>query len=500
MSDANKWTRELLLKGNPRGGYTLAGAPKLPNVITILANHPAWRGVIAWDDFALRMIFAKTPNYHANDRASVDIRPGDRVTDDDYTRIASWFARTDIEIDPDTGSESNLSVGTSTIEQAAIVVAKKNPIHPPRNYLDALKWDGKPRLSRWLSEYLGTPDNDYTRSVGAWWLISAVARIFKPGCQADHVLTLEGPQGEGKSTALRTLATPWFTDEIADLSTKDALMQMHGVWIVEFAEFDTLSRAEAARSKAFITARIDRFRLPYSSTVEEFPRSSVCAATVNGSAYLKDDTGNRRFWPVACTQEHPIAQAQIERDRDQLLAEAVHQFKAGAPWWPHDPSLRDFLGSEQRDRMAEDDWETPIAHWLLATFGWGKKPCSKCNACKTDVGLCVELEDCRYYFERVSLERPDPARKFKPCGQCLGCLEADGVTTFEVLNGALKIEPSKIDRSAQTRAGSCLLRFGFFKHRAAREGRRLWVYIAPPRTVHLPRSSTGPPECAQAAQ
>ncbi len=488
-----RWQHELLLKGTDRNGFTLTGTPKLPNAITILANHPAWRDVIAWDEFALRMIFAKVPPYHDHDKPRSPIRPGDRITDDDYTRISSWLARTEIEVDPETGSKSSLTVGPSTIEQAAIVVAKRNPLHPPRAYLRSLKWDGTPRVRTWLAEYLGTPRNDYTQSVGTWWLISAIARIFVPGCQADHVLTLEGPQGEGKSTALRTIAQPWFTDEVADLSSKDALMQMHGVWIVEFAEFDTLSRAEAARSKAFITARIDRFRLPYSSTVEEFPRSSVCAATVNGSAYLKDDTGNRRFWPVACANEHPIALARLERDRDQLLAEAVELYQAGAPWWPSDPSLRDFLSAEQRDRMQDDDWETPIAEWLHGVFGWGERACGNCGQCILK-HTCIKLRDrCRHVHERYLIEdQPSRPKPFKPCGKCIGCLEEYGVTTFNVLSGALGIEPAKIDRSAQTRAGSCLLRFGFSKQRTTtHDGRRAWTYRAP---AFGETHATGPPQ------
>jgi putative DNA primase/helicase len=372
-----------------------------------------------------------------------------------------------MEIDQQTGSMSNMPIGTATVEEAVIVVAKRNPVHPVRAYLSSLKWDGKKRVENWLAHYLGTVDTTYTRSIGRWWLISAIARIFEPGCQADHVLTLEGGQGEGKSTALRTLGAPWFTDEVADLSSKDALMQMHGVWIVEFAEFDTLSRSEATRSKAFITARIDRFRLPYSKTVEEFPRSCVCAATVNGSAYLKDDTGNRRFWPVAVANEHPIALDELAIDRDQILAEAVSLYQGKASWWPSDPSLRDLLGTQQRERLIDDDWEQPIVAYLRERLS------------RTDCTYAARLRS----FEFV----PDSLR---PCGSCSWCLKQYGITTYDILRGALELDKQRIDRSAQTRAGSCLLRLGYTKSRVSDGDRRLWVYLPPPPDDI---SGTGPP-------
>ena len=107
-------------------------------------------------------------------------------------------------------------------------MAAERRVHPVRQYLDGLKWDGTPRLNRWLSTYLGVNESSYSYAVGSRWMVSAVARIYRPGVKADCCLILEGPQGIKKSTALRTLAGEYFTDELANLGSKDASMQIRG--------------------------------------------------------------------------------------------------------------------------------------------------------------------------------------------------------------------------------------------------------------------------------
>ena len=142
------------------------------------------------------------------------------------------------------------------------------------------------------------------RAIGPRYLISAVARIYKPGCQVDHMLVLEGPQGKQKSTALRTLAVrdAWFTDRLSHVASKDAVLEMAGVIIVETAEMDTLFRASSSATKSFLTRRDDRFRPPYGKHPIRLKRQCVFAGSINPPAngYLKDPTGARRFWPVTC--------------------------------------------------------------------------------------------------------------------------------------------------------------------------------------------------------
>lgn len=163
---------------------------------------------------------------------------------------------------PYTNKENDL-VDVHTAAQAAQTVAKDRSFHPIRSYLESRRWDGIERLDCWLSAYLGVADTAYARAVGARWLISVIARIYRPGVKADCCLILEGPQGTRKSTALKTLAGPYFTDELADLGSKDSALQTRGVWIIELSELDTLSRSEVSRIKAFMSRTTDRFRPPY---------------------------------------------------------------------------------------------------------------------------------------------------------------------------------------------------------------------------------------------
>jgi predicted P-loop ATPase len=188
-------------------------------------------------------------------------------------------------------------VSVEVAGQAVQTAARDHHFHPVKAYLQGLRWDGVERLERWLSTYVGADDTDYARADGSRWLISAVARIFRPGAKAD-CLILEGPQGIRKSTALRTIAGEYFTDGLADLGSKDAAMQTRGVWIIELSELD--SHAEGAGIKAFMSRTTDRFRPPYGMRLVESPRQCIFAGTVNHGTYLRDETGGRRFRPVVC--------------------------------------------------------------------------------------------------------------------------------------------------------------------------------------------------------
>ena len=230
-----------------------------------------------------------------------------------------------------------------------------------REYLDSWKWDGTPRLDHWLVKYLGCPDNDYTGAVGSRWLISAVARVMQPGCKADCVLILEGPQGSYKSTALKILGSKWFTDELPSIGTKDSAMQTFGVWIIELAELESLTQAAVSKIKSFISRTTDRSRPPYGRRLIESPRQCVFAGSVNHSTYLRDETGGRRFWPVEVGQ---IQIDQLSADRDQLLAEAYVRYREGAPWWLDTPDLIQAAEQEQAARFIGDPWDSRIASWL----------------------------------------------------------------------------------------------------------------------------------------
>jgi predicted P-loop ATPase len=240
-------------------------------------------------------------------------------------------------------------------------VARENSYHPVRDFLNSLAWDGQDRLSRWLIDYLGAEDTEYVRAVGRAWLISAVARAMKPGCKADYMLVLEGPQGKGKSTALHVLAGPWFSDSLPrDVGHKDAKDHLRGSWIIEMGELASIKRSEVEELKTFLAACADRFRPAYARYEVEWPRQCVFAGTTNEARYLKDPTGNRRHWPVLCGD---IDLEGLRSARNKLLAEAVVAYRQGERWWLDEET--EAVARDVQDARREDDpWVTAISDYL----------------------------------------------------------------------------------------------------------------------------------------
>ena len=371
----------------------------LANVILILREAPEWKGVLGYDEFNARVVIKGRPPF--------EDEPSDTLwTDHHESQVRVWFLR------------KGISPSAGDVGRAVQAAARHKPFHPVRGYFDSLVWDGVPRLESWLPTYFHVEDSEYVRAIGPRYLISAVARIFKPGCKVDHVLVLEGPQGKQKSEALRTLAIndDWFTDRLSHIGSKDAVLETIGVLLVEIAEMDALTKATSSAIKAFLTRRRDRFRPPYGKHTINLPRQCVFAATINPTVggYLKDPTGARRFWPVAC--RGMIDRDGLEKVRDQLWAEAVHRFKTGAPWWLETPELEVLATAEQTARFVIDAWDGPIHEWL---------------GDRIDVGL------------------------------------------FEVLEHALGLAPERWTQSAQKRVIAILTRMGFTKCRPRTpEGRK----------------------------
>jgi predicted P-loop ATPase len=319
------------------------GAPKplLANAITALRMAPEWAGVLAYNEFSMGTVALKPAPW-----------PGAQVgrewTDHEDRLAANWL------------QHAGICVQVEVAGAAVQTVAKDQSFHPVRAYLEALRWDGTKRLDTWLSLYLGADTTAYTAAVGARWLVSGVARIFQPGAKVDTSLILEGLQGSKKSTGLATMAGKYFTDEIAELGSKDASLQTRGVWIIELAELDSMTRGEVSKIKAFMSRSTDRFRPPYGKRLIESPRQCIFAGSVNHATYLRDETGGRRFWPVACTT---IRIDELARDRDQLWAEAVVRYRAGSPWWLDSAELNRAAEMEQSARYDGDPWDSLIARW-----------------------------------------------------------------------------------------------------------------------------------------
>lgn len=342
-------------------------APHPLNLVTILTHDERWKGVLAWDEMRLDVRKLKPAPWPRV------VEPGlkfqDQWSDTDTTRLCAWFQ-----------GAYRMAVGQESAYRALVVAAERNPVHPVRDYLDALKFvplADESRIETWAIRYLGAPDTPYVRRVSSWFLISAVARAYEPGCKVDTMLILEGLQGLRKSSAIHGLFGPqWSSDTPPDLNSKDRFEAVRGLWMLEFAELDSLGRADAARAKAFASSPRDRYRRPYGRGDTEAPRSCVFVGTVNvaGRGYLQDETGNRRFWPIPCRpcgSGLPLGQvdkAGLEAARDAIWAEAREAYGPGrvehARWWPETPEDHALCSGEQAERVARDVWEETIGPWL----------------------------------------------------------------------------------------------------------------------------------------
>jgi predicted P-loop ATPase len=349
------WTDELII--DPYGGII----PCLANMIVILHKSPQWRGALAYDEFAARVVMRKAAPWDHVKGKIADTPWTDHY--DTLTRV--WFQGQWPMAEVSFG-KPGLKVAAGDVGRAVQAAARHNTFHPVREVMEALTWDGVPRLESYLIDYFRAGDTPYTRAIGARWLISGVARIFDPGCKADYMPIFEGPQGKQKSEALRVLAIrdPWFTDRLSHLQSKDAALETAGVFIIEIAELDALFRATSSAAKAYITRRDDRFRPPYGKHPISKLRQCIFAGTINPpvGGYFKDPTGARRFWPVFC--HGTIDPDGLKQVRDQLWAEAVRRYKAGEKWWLETPELEALAEAEQGLRFIVDPWAEIIRKWF----------------------------------------------------------------------------------------------------------------------------------------
>ncbi len=317
------------------------------NTALLLQYDHEWAGVLGYDERAEEPMFVGPPPFRDAPTTRVP-RP---LVDADAVRAAQWLEE-----------RHGVTVSLPQVHAVMDAVAVTAPFDRVREYLDCRAWDGVPRLDSWLSHFLGVGASEYASAVGRKWLISAVARTYRPGSKADHVLVLEGPQGIGKSTALRVLAGEEnFGDDIPALGSKDAQQYLGGKWVVELSEMDAASKAEAATLKRFLTTTEDRYRPPYGRRTVVHARRCVFAGSVNLEEYLRDSTGGRRFWPVTC---HRVDIAGLAAARDQLWAEAVAAFRAGESWYLDDPELAREAAAQQAQRLEADPWEDAIGAFL----------------------------------------------------------------------------------------------------------------------------------------
>ena len=247
----------------------------LANALFALEQAPEWSGVLAFDEFSGVILAVDPPPWCSGQNTKWKPR---LWTDTDDARTTEWL------------HHQGICVSQQVAASAVLTVAQTASFHPLKDYLEGLKWDGKKRLDSFASAYLGADDTPYHAATGTILCLSAVARVFRPGCKADTMTILEGGQGTFKSSALEAMFHPWFSDDIADLGSKDAAMQARAAWCIEVAELASMAKSEVEKVKAFVSRRVDRYRPSYGRNVVEQLRTCIFAGTTNSSVYLRDET------------------------------------------------------------------------------------------------------------------------------------------------------------------------------------------------------------------
>jgi predicted P-loop ATPase len=383
--------------------------PNLANALLALREDARLMDLLAYDEMQRATILLRpVPSLNLDTAIEEMPRP---VQDTDVTAIQELMQLAGL-----------CRVSKDVIHQAVDLRAKERAFHPVRDYLGNLKWDDTPRLDTWLTKYLGVQDSEYVQKIGKMFLLATVARIYEPGCKADYMLILEGPQGARKSTACAVIGGEWFSDNLPDIRSagKDVAQHLNGKWLIEVAEMSALDKAEAAALKAFITRTTERYRPSFGRKEVIEPRQCVFIGTTNKSAYLRDETGGRRFWPVLVGI---IKTEALQADRDQLFAEAVNRYRAGDKWWPDAAFEIEYIRPQQDARYEVDAWEESISTFL--------------------------------------------ERHIQPDGK-------KRTTITEVARSALHLDTPKLGTSEQRRIGNALDRLGWQRGKRSEDG-RWWV-------------------------
>ncbi|MEP2681237.1 MAG: VapE domain-containing protein [Sulfitobacter sp.] len=256
------------------------------------------------------------------------------------------------------------TVAKELVTSAVRSVALARAYHPVRDWMTCQNDDGRGLLDSWLVRYFGADDSTYTRAVGRMFAIQMVARVMEPGCKADYMPVLHGAQGLGKSTTCRALAGGYFSDSMPPVrgDAIRAMDHLRGLWLVEVAEMASMREAAQEELKSFLSRQVDRFRASYGRVDEAYARQCVFIGTTNKDSFLRDETGGRRFWPIACNR--PCDPEGLARDRGQLFAEALAAYRAGEQWWPEREFEREHLAPMQEAAFGADPWEEEIREYL----------------------------------------------------------------------------------------------------------------------------------------
>lgn len=411
--DASNWTSKL--KFTDKGGI----ASTIENVVIILNGDPELVGCVGYNELK-NLIVARRP-LPWRDTA------GDNLwTDSDDSALRYYLER-----------HYGLSA-RDKIFDGLNVVAESNRFHPVRDYLDSLEWDEEPRLERLLVDYLGAEDTAYTRTVTRKAFVAAVARIYNPGCKFDNMLTLRGKQGIGKSSLFKRMGGAWYSDSFSTVQGKEACEQVQGVWLVEVGELAGMKKAEVESIKLFISKTSDRFRPAYGRRTQEFARQCIFVGTTNESQFLRDTTGNRRFW-VVDTPNAPALDIWSDLTPEvvgQIWAEAVTLYRKGESLYLS-PEMEAVARSVQEIYEEENPKVGLVSAYLdrLLPENWGG----------------MDLYSRRQWLE----------------GSEAGTVPRKAVCSYEIWAEALGQNPDRLDRYASKELRDIMAKIPGWKHQGS---------------------------------
>ncbi|SCW86186.1 Predicted P-loop ATPase and inactivated derivatives [Paenibacillus tianmuensis] len=319
--------------------------------IELLLTHGPFQWVLAYDEFGNSEVIRKSLPWRERERPTREYEPWLGADDD---RRDHWFDKV------------HKIKSASSIKKAFTEVTRKNKFHPIKTFIESTAWDGIQRAERIFIVYLGAADTHYTRQVTRKMLLTAVARLYRPGCKFDQMLVLVGPQGAGKSSLLAKLGRDWFSDSLRTFENKEAGEHLQAGWIFEIGELSAMKKSEVEEVKAFLSKTEDRYRVAYDRQVSEFPRKCVFFGTTNTRDFLRDATGNRRFWPVEVVPERAELSHWKHLTDDvvrQIWVEVLTWFKTGESLeLDHEARLE--AERQQAAHMEADPREGLIQEWL----------------------------------------------------------------------------------------------------------------------------------------
>lgn len=330
--------------------------PNTSNAAAFLRWHPDWHEVLAYDEFRHVGLLTSPIPGSPEALACVEARA---VRDTDYAAAQEWFQKNGMP-----------RMAKQSVADAMDLVCHENRADPLRQLVEACRdnWDGISRIDRLFSDYFVAEDsNEYTRELGIISMMTLVLRALNPGAFQKMVPILEGKQDIAKSKGISALCpnAEWFGDSLPAIHTKDASSYLRGKFIVEIAELSATKRADIDDLKSFITRRVEKYRPAYGRKEVEEPRRCMFWGSTNRNDYLRDETGNCRFYPVRIIS---VDVEGIVADRNQLIGEAAANLEKALQeknaWWEFSDAAREILERERDARGEDHPWTATVLAYV----------------------------------------------------------------------------------------------------------------------------------------